>query len=165
MPVSATAPPSAVPAAKPRRLWPWLLVLVVVLAAAGGGGWWWWQGKQQAGATAAAAKPARLPAQYLALEPSFVVNLADEDGVRYLQADVQLVTRDADTLAAFATHTPSIRNRLLLLFGQQQARQLSQRTGKERLQQAARDEVRTLLKAEGAADKVEAVIFTSLVIQ
>ena len=29
----------------------------------------------------------------------------------------------------------------------------------------ARDEVRNLLKAEGAADKVEAVIFTSLVTQ
>ena len=107
----------------------------------------------------------RLPAQYVALEPSFVVNLADTDSVRYLQADVQVVTRDPATLQALDAHLPSIRNRLLLLFGQQQARQLAQRAGKERLQQAARDEVRASLKGEGAADKVEAVIFTSLVTQ
>ena len=159
------APPTAVPAARKRRLWPWLIAIVVLLAAAGGGGWWWWQGKQHADSAAQQAKPARLPAQYMALEPSFVVNLADDDAVRYLQADVQLVTRDPDTLAAFTAHGPAIRNRLLLLFGQQQSAQLSQRAGKERLQQAARDEVRALLKAERAADKVEAVIFTSLVTQ
>ena len=93
------------------------------------------------------------------------VNLTDEESVRYLQADLQLMTRDADTLAAFTRHAPAIRNRLLLLFGQQSATQLAQRSGKERLQEAALAEVRRLLKSEGAADKVEAVIFTSLVTQ
>lgn len=163
-----TAPAPALQPAKPAksRLWLWLLILVV-LAGAGGGGWWWWQGRQQAAAEGEAkpAKPTRPPAQYIALEPSFVVNLADVDAVRYLQADVQVVTRDTATLVALDAHLPSIRNRLLLLFGQQEARQLTQRAGKERLQAAARDEVRALLKAEGAADKVEAVIFTSLVTQ
>lgn len=165
--MTATASPTATPPTAPRkrRLWLWLLILVLVLGAAGGGGWWWWQGRQQAHAAAKPTKPSRLPAQYLALEPSFVVNLADADAVRYLQADVQLVTREADTLAAFNAHAPAIRNRLLLLFGQQQSAQLSQRTGKERLQQAARDEVRALLKAEGAPDRIDAVIFTSLVTQ
>jgi len=165
VPAPAPALQPATPA-KSRRLWLWLLILVVV-AGAGGGGWWWWQGQQKAASAAAAkpAKPARQPAQYIALEPSFVVNLADVDAVRYLQADVQVVTRDTATLAALDAHLPSIRNRLLLLFGQQEARQLAQRAGKERLQAAARDEVRALLKAEGAADKVEAVIFTSLVTQ
>ena len=157
--------PAIQPAPSKKPIWPWLLVLVV-LGAAGGGGWVWWQGQQRAAdAEAPPAKPTRLPAQYIALEPSFVVNLADTDASRYLQADVQVVTRDPATLAALEAHLPSIRNRLLLLFGQQEARQLSQRAGKERLQQAARDEVRALLKAEGGADKVEAVIFTSLVTQ
>ncbi|MGJ4731123.1 flagellar basal body-associated FliL family protein [Luteimonas sp. SDU101] len=158
--------PAIQPAAPPKRLWPWILILLL-LAGGGAGGWWWWQGKQQAAAEASSkpAKPVRLPAQYIALEPSFVVNLADADASRYLQADVQVVTRDAATLAALEAHLPSIRNRLLLLFGQQEARQLAQRAGKERLQAAARDEVRALLKAEGGPDKVEAVIFTSMVTQ
>jgi len=99
------------------------------------------------------------------LEPAFVVNLTDEESVRYLQADLQLMTRDETTLAAFEAHAPAIRNRLLLLFGQQSAAQLAQRSGKERLQEAALAEVRKLLKGEGAPDRVEAAIFTSLVTQ
>lgn len=159
----ASAKPSASGQTKRRRL-PWLLGAIVLLAAAGGGGGWWWQ-HRQAAADEAQDRPPRLPAQYIALEPSFVVNLADPGGNRYLQADVEVVTRDPATMAALHAHLPSVRNRLLLLFGQQEAAQLGQRTGKERLQDVARDEVRALLRAEGAADKIEAVIFTSLVTQ
>ena len=151
--------------AKSSRKWLWIVLTVVVLAAGGGGGLWW-QG-QQASAHAAAkpARPLRAPAQYYALEPAFVVNLVDADAVRYLQADVQLVMRDPETRIAVETHAPAIRNRLLLLFGQQSVAQLTQRSGKERLQTAALKEVRQVLKQEAAADKVEAVIFTSLVTQ
>ncbi len=160
------SPPAIQPAQARKPVWPWLLTLVV-LAAAGAAGWFWWQGRQLAAAAEADAQPkaTRLPAQYIAIEPSFVVNLADADSSRYLQADVQVVTRDPATLAALEAHLPSVRNRLLLLFGQQETRQLAQRSGKERLQQTARDEVRAALRAESAADKVEAVIFTSLVTQ
>ena len=139
-----------------------ILLATVLLLGAGGGGAYWWSGR------ASAAKPAKeqkLPTQYFAMEPSFVVNLADTDAVRYLQADLQLATRDAETLAALTAHAPALRNRLLLLFGQQTSAQLVQRSGKERLQEAALKEVKAVLKNEGAPDKVEAVIFTSLVTQ
>lgn len=175
MPAPSTAAPAAAvippkPPAKPKRSrkWLWIVVSVVVLGGGAGGGWWWWQQQQAASAEAARKAPvatARVQAQYYALEPAFVVNLTDEEAVRYLQADLQLMTRDDATLAAFAAHAPAIRNRLLLLFGQQSAAQLAQRSGKERLQEAALGEVRKLLKGEGAPDKVEAVIFTSLVTQ
>ena len=151
--------------AKSSRKWLWIVLTLVVLGAGGGGGWWW-QGQQAAAhAATQTAKPKRAPAQYYALEPAFVVNLVDADAVRYLQADVQLVTRDPDTRTAMETHAPAIRNRLLLLFGQQSVAQLTQRSGKERLQAAALTEVKQVLKQEAAADKVEAVIFTSLVTQ
>jgi flagellar FliL protein len=94
-----------------------------------------------------------------------VVNLADTDANRYLQCDVQLMTRDPDTLKAIEAQAPAIRNRLLLLFGQQTSVQLAQRSGKERLQAAALEEVKKVLAAEGGANKPEAVIFTSLVVQ
>jgi flagellar protein FliL len=160
---TAPAKPKGKAKATPARRRLVLVAVLLAVGAASGGGWWWWQGRQAAEAESAPA--ARAPAQYHPLDPAFVVNLADTDAVRYLQADVQLVSRDADTLAAFDAHAPAIRNRLLLLFGQQSALQLGQRSGKERLQQAAREEVRALLKAEGAPAEVEAVIFTSLVTQ
>lgn len=144
----------------------WVTLSLVLLAAGGGGAAWWFL--RPAPAKAADATPVRTglaQAQYFALEPAFVVNLADEDAVRYLQADVQLVTRDAATAAAFQTHAPAIRNRLLLLFGQQSSALLMQRSGKERLQDDAREEVRRVLKSEQSPYDVEAVIFTSLVTQ
>lgn len=164
--MSAAAPAISVPDAPRKRSRAWLwIVLVVLIAGAGGGGWWWWSGRQHAAPAPAVAKPARQPAQYYPLEPAFVVNLADDDTVRYLQADVQLMTRDAATLTAVEAHAPAIRNRLLLLFGQQTAAQLAQRSAKERLQEKALAEVRQALKAEAAPDRIEAVLFTSLVTQ
>ena len=142
----------------------WIVVACVVLGAGGGGGWWAWQ------ARAAAKHPAKVavakaPAQYYAMDPAFVVNLAATDTVHYLQADVQLMTRDPATLAALQAQAPALRNRLLLLFGQQSTQSFAQRQGKERLQAQALAEVRAVLKGEGAPDKVEAVYFTSLVTQ
>ena len=166
-PNPAAAASSSAPTKRRRaRKWPWVLAACVLLGAAGGGlAWWKWQASTAHAAAAKKAPAARAAAQYYALEPAFVVNLVDDDTVRYLQADVQLVTRDPATLAAIEANAPAIRNRLLLLFGQQSSAQLGQRSGKERLQEAARAEVRQVLKGEGAADKLEAVIFTSLVTQ
>lgn len=153
------AAPEALPPKKPKKLLFIILTLVAVIAAGGGAAFWFLKP-----ATPASAKPAG-PAQYIALEPAFVVNLADEGGARYLQADVQLQTRDADTAAAVALHTPIIRNKLLLLFGQQTSQQLTGRNGKEQLQAQALAEVKKTLKAQHAANQVDALLFTSIVIQ
>ncbi len=146
----------------------WITVAALVIAGAAGGGWFWYSGTAAAQAKEVGentAGPARQPAIYFALEPSFVVNLVDPNAVRYLQADVQLMTRDDATAKALELHAPAVRNRLLLLFGQHSSSQLALRSAKERLQDTSRDEVRALLKSEGAADKVDAVYFTSFVTQ
>ncbi len=158
MPANASAPPRS------NNIALWILIVLVVIAI-GGGVFWWLQMRAPAGASTKPAAAAFKPAHYFALEPAFVVNLADADAVRYLQADVQVMTRDEATGAALEQHAPAVRNRLLLLFGQQSAAQLAQRSAKERLQEKALVEVRAVLKRERAADKVEAVYFTSLVTQ
>jgi flagellar FliL protein len=162
--VSAQAAPAPAPPEAPKKKSKKLLfiILAVVLVAGGGVAAWFFTAGAKAEAPAAEEK---LPTQYFAMEPSFVVNLADTDAVRYLQADVQIATRDPETLTALQAHGPALRNRLLLLFGQQLSPSLAQRTGKERQQEKALAEVRAVLKKEGAPDKVESVIFTSLVTQ
>lgn len=132
----------------------------VALAVAGAGAYF-----ALAGDDATAEATAPLPAQYYALTPAFVVNLADAGSTRYLQADIQLMTRDAETLVALQLHEPAIRNRLLLLLGSQSSSVLDDRTGKETLQKQALNEVRAVLKAEKAPGKVDALYFTSLVTQ
>ncbi|MFN7184037.1 MAG: flagellar basal body-associated protein FliL [Thermomonas haemolytica] len=157
-PAPATAAPAANPPPKKSGKLLWIILILVVLVGGGGAGFFFMR--------PAHSGPKPLPpAQYIAMDPAFVVNLADADTVKYLQADVQLQTRDADTAAAIALHTPLIRNRLLLLFGQQTSQQLAGRAGKERLQAQALNEVRSVLKAQHAADKVDALLFTSVVIQ
>lgn len=157
-PAPVTAAAAGAPKKKSRKLL-WIVIAVLVVAAGAGGAFWFLKPHQPA-----AAKPLG-PPQYIALDPAFVVNLADTDGVRYLQADVQLQTRDADTAAAIALHAPIIRNRLLLLFGQQTSQQLNGRNGKEHLQAQAQAEVKNILKAQHAANQVDALLFTSIVIQ
>lgn len=160
--------PAAADAPKKKSKLPLIIGAVVLLGGGLAGGWFLQQRGAKHAATAEAgpsAAPARAVATYYALEPAFVVNLADTDANRYLQCDVQLMTRDPDTLKAIEAQAPAIRNRLLLLFGQQTSVQLAQRSGKERLQAAALEEVKKVLAAEGGANKPEAVIFTSLVVQ
>jgi flagellar protein FliL len=105
------------------------------------------------------------PASYLSLEPAFIVNLESGDEPRYLQAEVQLMSRDAIALDAAKTHVPMLRNVLLLLLGQQKPADLATRAGKEQLQQTALVEVQKVLKAETGKPVVEAVYFTSFVMQ
>lgn len=165
--MSKPAAQAAPQAPRSNNLALWILIVLLVIGMAGAGAWWFLQGRAGAAPQAGAepAPAATAPARYYALEPAFVVNLADTSSVRYLQADVQVMTRDEATGAALELHTPAIRNRLLLLFGQQTAAQLAQRAAKERLQEQALSEVRNVLKAERAPAKVEAVFFTSLVTQ
>ncbi|WP_158984510.1 flagellar basal body-associated FliL family protein [Lysobacter panacisoli] len=164
--MSKPAANAAPPPPRSNNLALWILIALLLVGMAAAGAWWFLEGRH-AGETQAGAKtPAAVaPARYYALEPAFVVNLADTGSVRYLQADVQVMTRDEATGAALELHSPAIRNRLLLLFGQQTAAQLAQRTAKERLQEQALAEVRGVLKSERAPNKVEAVFFTSLVTQ
>lgn len=146
------------------------LVALIAAGAAGGGAWYFTRhaGKEEKTAETDAKKPGQVPApaQYFALDPPFVVNLAgDAGGARYLQVEVQLMTRDPESLAAIQLHAPAIRARLLMLFAQQDAAGLVSREGKERLQNAALGEVKALLVAETGKPAAESLLFTSFVMQ
>lgn len=156
---------SAETAPAPNKKKKLLLIIgsaVVLVAGGGAGAYFAFAGGDK---PAVAEEAPLLPAQYHAMTPAFLVNLADTDADRYLQVDVQLMTRDAETLAALKLHEPALRNRLLLLFGTQVSTAVADRAGKEKLQKAALDDVRAVLKAEKAPDKVDALYFTSIVTQ
>ena len=155
-------------AAKPRS--PILitaLVAVLAAAAAGGGVWFFTQSKHEEKTAQAPKKSATpAPAQYFALDPAFVVNLNGSiDGPRYLQVEVQLMTRDPLALQALQTHAPAIRAKLLMLFSQVEPAQIADRAGKEKLQAAALVEVQKLMKAETGKNSVDELLFTSFVTQ
>ena len=163
---SRNSPDTKDATATPRRsLLVTALIALLAAGAAGGAVWYFTQGKVEAAVKSSApAKPA--PAQYFALDPAFVVNLDSTfDGPRYLQVEVQLMTRDPESVAALQTHAPAIRARLLMLFSQVQVEQIADRAGKEKLQAEALAEVHKLMSRETGKKSADELLFSSFVTQ
>ena len=141
---------------------PVLLIGALFLVLAGGVSAWWW-------VSHAAKSPAErppTPALYLALDPPFVVNFESEQLVRFLQISVQLMSHDAQTIELLKTNDSVVRNELLLLFANQQYQVLATREGKQLLRAQALESVRKILaNAGGHPERLEAVYFTSFVMQ
>ncbi len=153
---------------KPRKqLLSAALIALVAAAAAGGGVWFFTQKDAQHAKDAKDAAATKLaPAQYFALDPAFVVNLpASYDGPRYLQVEVQLMSRDPLAIEAMKAHAPALRARLLMLFSQIQASQIADRAGREKLQAEALAEVQKVLKHETGKPYADELLFTSFVTQ
>ena len=171
IPVLEAADKTAAANGKGRRKLFLIIVIgaaVVLLGAGVGTAWWLSAAKHPAAAAAAAAKsePPAGPPLFLGLDPPFVVNFDAEQTVRFLQIAVQLETRDPATIELLKTNDPVVRNDLLLLFSNQKYAQLSSREGKEALRTEALESLRKVLAgAGGHPERLEAVYFTSFVMQ
>lgn len=111
-------------------------------------------------------KKPKLPAQFVELEPPFVVNFEPGSTSRFLQVTVQLMTREPEMVEFLKTNTPIIRNDLLLLFGNRHVEEVSTNEGKEALRAKALETVRKIVTDEGGkGEALEAVYFTSFVMQ
>jgi len=174
----------AVPKKKGGKL-PMILIAVTAAAAAGGGAYFMAKpagsshgaeagaehgaASGEHGAAAAnehgASGPKAGAAQYLPLSPAVVVNLDDEVTMRYLSADIELMSRSNDGIEAAKLHMPRIRNTLMLLFTQQKYGDVITRQGKEDLQKAALAAVQAVLKEETGKPGIDGLYFTNFVMQ
>jgi flagellar FliL protein len=121
----------------------------------------------KAGKKAKAEEP-KPPPVYLAFDPPLVVSFQDQATMRFLQATVEVMTRDEESINAVKTHMPVIRNNLLNALSGKTLAELTSREGKEALRVACLAEVQKVLKANADKDskvKVEDLYFTSFVVQ
>lgn len=102
---------------------------------------------------------------YVPLNPAFVVNFENQDLVSFLQVDIQIMTYDSAVEQALKVHMPVVRNELLLLLGGKQYHEINTREGKRKLSQEAIKEIRRVLEEVGAPSGIEALYFTSFVMQ
>jgi len=102
---------------------------------------------------------------YVDVPPAFTVNLQGNSKARFLQVSVQALTRESDVEASIKQHLPMIRNKLVLLFSGKTSQELGTIEGKETLRKEARAAIQTVLKSETGKGGVEAVFFTSFVMQ
>lgn len=159
----AEAPAEAAPKKKGRgKLL--LIVVIVVLLLAGGGGYVW-HARHAANATQAAAEAPPKPDLYLPLEPPFVVNFKDGDSLRYLQVGVTLMSHDPKAIDAAKAADPVIRDALVSLLSNQDFNVISTAAGREKLQTQALAAVRKIVNERTGAPGIDALYFTSYVMQ
>ena len=103
--------------------------------------------------------------QYLAMDPPFVVNFKDDQSMRFLQVGVSLMSHDAAALAAAKEAEPVIRNAMVMLFSSQDYTILSDAAGKQKLQADALAAVRKIVEQRLGRPGIEALYFTSFVMQ
>jgi flagellar protein FliL len=124
--------------------------------AEGGGG-----GHGEGGAVAGA--------NYLPLDPPFIVNFQQEQGkkprVRFLKVEVQCLTKTPAQLEIIKAHSPMLRNKLIMLFSNQKYEDLASSEGIEKLRVAALEEVKKALKETTGKKTVKDLYFTSFVMQ
>jgi flagellar FliL protein len=122
-------------------------------------------GKTQKGKQKKDRKP-KAPAQYVKLDPPFVVNFEAKGLMRFLQVAVEIMTRDPETADLITKNDPMIRNDLIMLLGSQTYETISSREGKEQLRAEALKVVAKIIEGEGGESKnVEQLYFTSFVMQ
>ncbi len=138
----------------------------VALASGGGGG-------DSGGATTG-------KVNYLPLEPAFVVNIQDNRSLRFMQVSLNLMTMDAEVVAAVKKHMAPIRHELLMLFSSRDINDVLTVPARENMRQEALVKIQGVLEhyahisasnkvkdAEGKEfpSSVQEVLFTSFVIQ
>lgn len=152
--------------------------LIVIIAAAAlllfGGGlavtWFLLDGSDQQVAsdqeqeTDAEQQP-KSPAIYYPLDPLFVVNLPPGSKAKLLQVGIQVMTRQQELVDFVQHNDPMIRHSLLNLLGSQDDDTLLSRKGKEKLQSEVVKSMNKIVRNQGGPGEVEAVYFTSFVMQ
>ncbi|MBN4079189.1 flagellar basal body-associated FliL family protein, partial [Beggiatoa alba] len=90
---------------------------------------------------------------------------ASQGKARFLQITVEVMTRDVTVPDKVKLHMPVIRNNLMLLFSDQSYDSVSTLEGKESLREEALEVVQQILEEETGDPGIEAVYFTSFVMQ
>jgi len=149
------------------------IILILLLAALGGGGFFAYQkffaaqpedaAEQSQGEQSAEGEdPGTLPGDgFTVTLPTFVVNLADPLGRRYLKLgiDVEVVTEEA--VAELSKKEPMVKDTLILLLSSKTYQELSSMESKILLKKEIVDRLNQIL----GGSKVLQVYFTDMVIQ
>lgn len=124
------------------------------------------EGDEQETAEAAATEIEKpKSAMYFPIKPAFVINFPAQGRQRFLQVDMTVMTRDMDVLNAMQTHSPLIKNQLVMLLSGESYDELQTEEGKELLRQKSLEALQAIMQQEVGKDGIEQVLFTGFVMQ
>jgi len=104
---------------------------------------------------------------YYAITEPFTINFLNQSNkkARYLQIKVTLKSTDEEAIAGAEQNLPMIQDALLDLFSEQTYEQADSIEGREALQADTLTAIKTILKEEIDNDAIDAVYFTSFILQ
>lgn len=151
-----------------------LIALIVLLLLVGGGGaaFFLMGGKDKSAKDDAAATTEHKAEEikdkethYLRLGKEFVVNLENTSKVNYLQVEIQVMAHKTEPLDLIKQNMPVIRNKVMLILSSQKYEEVNTPKGKEKLRKEIKQAIQAILHEESPKANIEAVYFTSLVMQ
>jgi flagellar FliL protein len=151
-----------------KRKWPLLIGGLVVLLVGAGGGYFYFARHAATGQASAPKKQAVELSKaelYLALEPAFVVNFNEGESSRYLQVAVTLMAHDDKAIDTAKAADPVIRDAMVSLLSNQKVAEVDTPAGRKKLQADALAAVQKVVQARLGRPGIEALYFTSFVIQ
>ena len=118
------------------------------------------------GEEAAVPEPGDGPAIYTSLHPPIVVNFKDAVGdPHFMQITMEVMARDQNVINSVREHTAAIRNALILLYSGSIYEEVTTHEGKEKMLAEGLEQIQVVMTETIGEPGVEAVYFTSLVIQ
>lgn len=112
------------------------------------------------------AAPVSGPALYTSLHPPIVVNFKDEVGdAHYMQITMEVMARDQNVINSVREHVAVIRNELILLYSGAKYEEVTTHEGKQKMLDEGLVAIQDVMTNTTGEPGVEAVYFTSLVIQ
>lgn len=111
------------------------------------------------------ASPVPTKAIYHELRPAFVVNYLISGKPRYLQTELSVMSRYPSAIEAVITHSPLVRARVLSFLTDQSFTELQTEDGKRTLQEGLAALLNEVLSEHEVEGSVEAVLFSSFVMQ
>ena len=106
-----------------------------------------------------------IPAVYVKLKPEFVISFQVGTRQRYVQASIEIMTRQQSIVDALELHEPMVRNEVINIVSRQEFATLRTAEGRVALQNALKSAITEMMEREAGSDGVEAVLFTNFVMQ
>ena len=111
--------------------------------------------------------PSPALAVYYAIPEPFTINFLSQSNqkTRYLQIKVTLMAHDQTTIDNAELNLPMLQDALRTLFSEQTYETVNSVEGRKSLQASSLQTVKTLLKDETGQDNLDALYFTSFILQ
>ena len=101
---------------------------------------------------------------YFEITAPFVVNLAEQDSLNFLQVNAQLKVSRDEMKAHLSKHLPAIQHTVMMVLSEQTINDVKSVAGKQKLRETTLKELQTLLQQQIGDPAVEEIYFTGFII-